>query len=218
MVDGVTAATTSGSTTKKSAATLASNFDQFLSLLTTQLKNQSPLDPLDTNQFTQQLVQFSGVEQQLKTNELIEALIANQQSSAVSTAAAFIGQKVTADSAAAPLKDGKAEWSLSFPRGASGATVEVKDVNGAVVYTEKRSFSAGSQSFTWNGITTSGAAAAAGAYQISIKANDSAGGNIDVKSQVVGVVDGVDLSNGETVLKIGGVSVPIGSVKAISKL
>jgi flagellar basal-body rod modification protein FlgD len=218
MVDSVSSSTASTSSVAKSRTTMASNFDQFLSLLTTQLKNQSPLDPLDTNQFTQQLVQFSGVEQQLKTNEMLELMINSQQSNSASTAATFIGQKITADSAASPLKDGKAEWSLEFPRGASNATVEVKDVNGAVVYSEKRSFSAGTQSFVWNGITSSGAAAAAGEYQIAIKANDSAGGNLDIKSRVVGVVDGVDLSNGETVLKIGGVSVPIANVRTISKI
>ena len=48
---------------------IADNFQTFLTLLTTQLQNQNPLDPLDTNQFTQQLVQFAGVEQQLKSNE-----------------------------------------------------------------------------------------------------------------------------------------------------
>jgi flagellar basal-body rod modification protein FlgD len=60
----------------KNRSTIANNFDQFLSILTTQLKNQSPLDPLDSNQFTQQLVQFSSVEQQLKTNDILAELSA----------------------------------------------------------------------------------------------------------------------------------------------
>src|ERR671920_1704384 len=68
-------------------ATLAKNFDTFLSLLTTQLKNQNPLEPLDTNQFTQQLVQFAGVEQQIKSNDTLNALLTSSRSSIVSTAA-----------------------------------------------------------------------------------------------------------------------------------
>src|SRR5919112_3505074 len=64
-------------------ATLAKNFDTFLSLLTTQLKNQNPLEPLDTNQFTQQLVQFAGVEQQIKSNETLNSLLTSSKSSIV---------------------------------------------------------------------------------------------------------------------------------------
>ena len=78
MVDSVSGTSaTSGSGLANSRKTIADNFDTFLQLLTTQLKNQNPLDPLDTNQFTAQLVQFSGVEQQLKTNEFLEALLLN---------------------------------------------------------------------------------------------------------------------------------------------
>ena len=59
-------------------ATLAQNFDTFLTLLTTQLKNQNPLEPLDTNQFTSQLVQFAQVEQQLKSNDQLATLVSLQ--------------------------------------------------------------------------------------------------------------------------------------------
>src|SRR6476469_2798368 len=78
-----------GSTT---GSTLAGNFQTFLTLLTTQLQNQNPLDPLDTNQFTQQLVQFAGVEQQLKSNEQLQALIAIEKSTKATQALQFVGQ------------------------------------------------------------------------------------------------------------------------------
>src|SRR5215212_11938506 len=77
-------------------ATLAKNFDTFLSILTTQLKNQNPLEPLDTNQFTQQLVQFSSVEQQLKTNEFLEALVQANANSINSNAVSYIGKTISA--------------------------------------------------------------------------------------------------------------------------
>src|SRR5947207_10446296 len=101
-----TAAASSGSATALGKARLAENFDTFLSLLTTQLKNQDPLSPLDSNQFTQQLVQMTGVEQQLLTNDLLKKLVGNT-GSGVSTAVSLIGKEVRAESADAGLKGGK---------------------------------------------------------------------------------------------------------------
>src|ERR1041384_4500918 len=84
------------STPAASKAVLAGNFDTFLQLLTTQLKNQNPLDPLDTNQFTQQLVQFAGVEQQLKTNDFLASLVQANANTTNSNAVNYIGKTVTA--------------------------------------------------------------------------------------------------------------------------
>src|SRR3990170_788928 len=88
-------------------ASIANNFDQFLTLLTTQLKNQSPLDPLDTNQFTAQLVQFAGVEQQLKTNETLTSLLSLNAAGTATSAVGFIGSTITADGATTRLEDDK---------------------------------------------------------------------------------------------------------------
>src|SRR5213083_902330 len=89
---GTTPSANSGVTmnTTTDTATLASNFSTFLTLLTTQLKNQNPLDPLDTNQFTQQLVQFAGVEQQLKTNDQLTSLVSLQQSAQATQALVYV--------------------------------------------------------------------------------------------------------------------------------
>src|SRR5919112_345140 len=121
MADSITsAAATPTATTAAAAAkktidrtTMAQNFDAFLLLLTTQLKNQSPLDPLDTNQFTGQLVQFASVEQQLKSNDTLNALLTSSRASTASTAASFVGMTVTADGASAQLANGKAEWMIN---------------------------------------------------------------------------------------------------------
>ncbi|UXN75119.1 hypothetical protein N8D56_09525 [Devosia sp. A8/3-2] len=98
-----------------SRATIAENFDTFLNILTTQLRNQNPLDPLDTNQFTAQLVQFTGVEQQLKTNQFSESLLQSTQSSSKTDAVSYIGKQVTAAGTTAQLKDGGATGP-SMPR------------------------------------------------------------------------------------------------------
>src|SRR5918997_767950 len=127
-------------------AMIAENFDAFLLLLTTQLKNQSPLDPMDTNQFTQQLVQFASVEQQLKSNDTLNALLTSARGSAVSTAASFVGMQVSADGNTARLANGKAEWMINPARNAQ-ANVIVLDSNGSVVATSNQWVTAGAQKF-----------------------------------------------------------------------
>src|SRR2546430_16214955 len=81
-------------TSAANKATPAGNFDTFLTLLTTQLQNQNPLDPLDTNQFTQQLVQFAGVEQQLKSNDQLKSLVELEKSAQSTQALVYVGNTV----------------------------------------------------------------------------------------------------------------------------
>src|SRR6266704_6818583 len=108
---------------------IAGNFNTFLTLLTTQLKNQNPLDPLDTNQFTQQLVQFAQVEQQLKGNEQLATLVSIEKSAQSTTALAFVGQNVAVDGQTATLKNSSATWSFQVPKPIS-ATVTIKNTTG----------------------------------------------------------------------------------------
>ena len=99
---------------------LADNFTTFLQLLTTQLKNQNPLDPLDTNQFTQQLVQFAQVEQQLKGNDQLASLVSLQQSAQSTQALGFVGHIVALDGQTSRLENGSAGWSFNSPKPATG--------------------------------------------------------------------------------------------------
>lgn len=197
------------------AASIANTFDQFLTLLTTQLKNQNPLDPLDTNQFTQELVQFASVEQQIKQNTTLTALLTSAQASTATNALGFVGKTITADGAATNLKNGSATWKLTVPRAASQAVITVKDTNGAEIYSETRSLNAGSQDFTWNGKTTGGATAPAGTYSISVVAKDISGAGVPVYSEISGIVDAVDLTSNPPVLWIGGIGVPVDMVKSV---
>src|SRR5881392_1379926 len=98
---------------------IADNFQTFLTLLTTQLQNQSPLDPLDTNQFTQQLVQFAGIEQQMKGNDALTSLVSMEKSAQATQALVFVGQKVDIDGSTAQFANGSATWNLNAPKGAS---------------------------------------------------------------------------------------------------
>src|SRR5882757_11096694 len=105
----------SGSLNSTTGSTLAGNFQTFLTLLTTQLQNQNPLDPLDTNQFTQQLVQFAGVEQQLKTNDQLTQLVSLQQTTQATQALDFVGKTAVVDGNTTALSSSSATWELNIP-------------------------------------------------------------------------------------------------------
>src|SRR5207248_6677369 len=108
-----TSTSSSSSTTGINSSTIAGNFQTFLTLLTTQLQNQNPLDPLDTNQFTQQLVQFAGVEQQLKTNDSLATLVSLQQTMQATQALQFVGKTAIVDGNVTAMSSSKATWELN---------------------------------------------------------------------------------------------------------
>src|ERR1041384_5260068 len=154
IVAGVTSATgtaptpasgvTFSSATDKT--TLAGNFNTFLTLLTTQLKNQNPLDPLDTNQFTQQLVQFASVEQQINMNAQLTSLVALQKANQVTSAMSFLGATATVDGSTTKLASGKASWSFAVEKPSTG-TITIKDATGQTAYSGTFPLSAGTQAF-----------------------------------------------------------------------
>src|SRR5579859_7305710 len=139
---------TLGSTTNQ---TIAGNFQTFLTLLTTQLQNQNPLDPLDTNQFTQQLVEFAGVEQQLKTNDSLSTLVSLQQTAEATQALQFVGKTAVVSGNTAALSNSKATWELNVPS-ASTVNITIANTAGQTVYSNSFAADAGNnQPFTWNG-------------------------------------------------------------------
>ncbi|HEV2552754.1 MAG TPA: flagellar hook capping FlgD N-terminal domain-containing protein [Bosea sp. (in: a-proteobacteria)] len=205
---------TTSSSTVSGGAAIAENFDQFLSLLTTQLKNQSPLDPLDTNQFTQQLVQFAGVEQQLRTNETLTSLLSLSAAGTATNAVGFVGTTITTDGATTRLEKDKAEWQINAPRGGL-ATITIKDSKGSVVQTLTKTLTAGDQTYSWDGTTSTAQKAADGEYTITVDAKDTTGAAMTATTKISGVVDGVDFTGSIPMLKIGAISVPLDKVKSV---
>lgn len=197
-------------------ARIADNFDQFLQLLTTQLKNQNPLDPLDTNQFTQQLVQFAGVEQQIKTNDNLSALLLVNKTQNVTNALGFVGTRVTVNGTKSVLKDGAASWQLKAPR-AGTANVVIKNAAGNEVFSGTMALTGADQTYSWNGRLTNGQVAPDGQYTIVVAAKDAAGQVMTVKSEVSGTVDSVDVSGQVPILKIGSLEVPMTEVLSIRR-
>jgi flagellar basal-body rod modification protein FlgD len=191
----------SASTTTTSTG-IADNFQTFLTLLTTQLQNQNPLDPLDTNQFTQQLVQFAGVEQQLKSNEQLKALIALEKSTQSTNALIYVGNTVAVDGSTQKF-DGIATWNLKAEKSATAA-VTITNSTGQTVYSGNFPLDGGNASFVWDGKGNDGTQWPAGAYKLTATAKDSAGKDVGIATEIQGIVDSVDLTASPPLLSIGG--------------
>ena len=160
--------------------------------MTTQLKNQNPLDPLDTNQFTQQLVQFASVEQQLQTNDTLASLLKSTQAANATSALGFVGTEITADGATSRLTEAGAQWRLTAPR-AGQAAVTITNSAGSVVATDSVALQAGAQTYNWNGRTSTGLQAPAGDYTITVTGRDATGQGLAISTEMRGIVDSVDL-------------------------
>lgn len=196
-----------------SRATIADNFDTFLSILTTQLKNQNPLDPMDTNAFTQQLVQFTGVEQQLKTNEFLETLMLAGQNTAKSDAVSYIGKEVTSSGRTGELTDANAVfWAYSANANAANATVTIKDAKGQTVYSETGPLKSGPGTFRWDGKGSDGTTKPNGVYTIDIKGKDDSGQDVKISTASIGIVTAVDFTGDVPVLTVGSRRVTITDV------
>src|SRR5215469_12889187 len=131
---GVNVTTTNSTSSNNGVPDFTSNFDTFLTMLTTQLKNQDPLSPVDTSQFTQQLVSFSEVEQQINTNKNLQQLLQLQTTDQAIAAAPLVGQTIQYNSATAPLANGQAAFEYTLPGQASSVNLLVKDAGGNVVF------------------------------------------------------------------------------------
>lgn len=193
------ASTGSGATT--SQATLSNNFDTFLTILTAQIQNQDPLEPMDSNQFTEQLVQFSGVEQQIRVNTQLETLIAATNSSAGASLSGYLGQEAEVDSAGGQFSGEPIKWRYELPSDAKSTTVTVTDAAGKVLYSKTGELTAGQHEFLWDGeLNTGGTAAEDQPYWISVVAEDANKKAITPVHSLVTTITGVDLTHGEPAL------------------
>lgn len=198
--------TTPATTTTDSASSLAKlsgDYTRFLKLLTTQLQNQDPLKPMDTKDFTQQLVQFAGVEQSIATNKNLENLVTLQQASQNAQATSYIGRTIESIGDTQPLKDGKATYGYAFDGTPTNVQLFISDKNGNVVFQTTGETGAGSHSFAWDGKDMNGLTAPDGDYKISVSAKDGAGANVKTSTSVNLLVDAVEMHTTGAVLLSG---------------
>jgi flagellar basal-body rod modification protein FlgD len=224
VVSGTTTLPASSSSSGSSAAAanalassqIAGNFQSFLTLLTTQLQNQNPLDPLDTNQFTQQLVEFAGVQQQLNTNDSLATLVSLQQTAQSTQALGFVGKTAVVNGSTAALTNSTATWELSIPTN-STVNITIASSNGQTVFSGSYAVTAGNnQPFVWNGQASDGTQLPDGNYTMTATAKDSSNNTVAVTTQVQGVVSSVDLTQSPPLLTIGGQTYTVSQIQSIA--
>lgn len=196
---------------------LADDFDEFMLMLTTQLQNQDPTEPMDTNQFTQQLVAFTGVEQSVQTNKNLEKLLSMTQNSQVNSAVGFIGKSVETDGVEAFLDKGQAEMSYVVPPGAAKVTLAVLDTTGKPLFTTDTPLSAGRQVYHWDGTNSfTGQKMKDGIYTFGVVARDAKGKTLETKTFATGKVTGISLGDEDLMLTLGGmIDVPLSKVISV---
>lgn len=187
----------------KSLSSLSDNYTMFLSLLTTQLQNQSPLDPMDADQFTSQLVQYSSVEQLIKMNANFEDMKTSMESSNLANLVNYVGTNVTVNASTKPITDGKIDWTINAAKSGT-ATITIKDAAGKTILTRTEALQAGDNAFSWNGKGDDGKTYTDGSYTIGVSAKTAAGSNIKTTTDITGKVDSLEWSDGIPYLSIGG--------------
>lgn len=215
--------TRSSSTTANAASTtdrlkFADNLEMFLTMLTTQLKNQDPLSPMDSNEFTSQLVQFANVEQQINANSNLERLIALQQGNRLSTAVGYIGKQVKVETSALPLQDGKADYSYILPQNAVEVNIMITDMNERIIKTEVlHNLAAGEYQRNWDGKDAGGNMMGDGTYRLTITGTAANGSTFTSATATIGRVTGVSNVDDEPTLIINDLEVSPDKIVSINE-
>lgn len=220
MVSDVTigSALNSQANTQASTAQLAEDFSQFLTLLTTQLQNQDPLSPMDTTEFTNQLVAFTGVEQQINTNQKLDDLVALQLGNVMGSALGYVGLDASYVSSEF-FSDGENPVTINYALDGQAVDVSliIENEAGEQVFQTSGATSAGNQEFIWDGLDNFGNPVEPGTYRIRIDALDIDDNAVGSSTVVEGRVRGVETQNGVVFLLIGERAVTLGNVLNVSE-
>ncbi|MEO0850198.1 MAG: flagellar hook assembly protein FlgD, partial [Pseudomonadota bacterium] len=177
-------------------------------LLTTQLQNQDPLEPLDTEQFTQQLVQFAGVEQSIQTNANLETLIELQSAVQRDEALGLVGRVVAVEGGETVLSPARNDRTTRFdytvPANTRSVRLEIIDSQGEVISTLDAEQRAGRHAVVWPGTTSNGNTAADGTYRLRARAESAEGTQTELSVRTRSRINAVDLSSGAAQLAVAG--------------
>ncbi|MDQ0252099.1 flagellar basal-body rod modification protein FlgD [Sphingomonas kyeonggiensis] len=197
---------TTTNTANPNSTGLNADFTMFLKLLTTQMQNQDPLSPMDTSQYTQQLVQYSQVEQSMAQTSTLKDILSTLGTQNLTQASSLIGRAVEVDTPVSGLSDTQAaQWSWTTPRTATSVVATITDSSGKVVDTRTVEVKGDQGTLAWDGLTSDGKEMPAGKYSLSIKALDASGTEItNTTVHSIGVVNDVQLANGSVLVTVNG--------------
>jgi len=212
-----TAANTPISTsTATSSTALFGDFNTFLTLLTTQLQNQDPSSPLDTNEMTQQLVQFASVEQQISMNQNLTSLVSLQQAAQLTAAAPLMGQTVEVTGDQLPLQDGSATVRLPAAGSATTARVQIQDAaSGKTLYEADVPLGGQTQDWNWDGTKTDGTQLPDGGYKLNVSGIGATGAAVPLTATILATATGAQRSGTDLLLSLGAVTVGFDQVRAV---
>lgn len=194
---------------------LSDTFDNFLLLLTKQLQYQDPMSPMDTNEFTNQLVQYTEVEQSIRMNEKLEELLALQSANQAMSAMSFLGTTVAAQTNSIVLAGGQATFEYEMDTPTVATNIVILDSSGKPVRTVKGETVAGSHGFTWDGTDNDGNALEDGIYTLQIQGRDHDDRPVVFTTRAVGKVTGVEVRQGVVILSLGELRVALDQVHAV---
>lgn len=217
VTDNINSITGNGNTAS-ARRDLSQNYQDFLKLLTTQLKNQDPTDPTDTNALTQQIATLSQVEQQINTNDNLKTLINLYTATQYNSVISYIGKQIEAPGDVGALYKGQAPFAYYLEREAADVQITIKDAAGNVVRNATGNTATGRNLFIWDGLNNDGDAMPDGTYTIEVSAKDGSDNDITSKTYVTGVVTSVDSSDGTVYVSIHDIAVPLPNVTSIRQV
>ncbi len=194
---------------------LEDELSSFMTLLTTQLQHQDPLSPMDSTEFTSQLVAFASVEQQIHQNSNLERMIDMQETSLLSGIVQYVDKKIEVPGNQLPLEEGLAEFSYTLDRKAESVTISILDLSGRSVYTAQGEGDSGVHRVDWDGTDMDGIQLPNGEYNVIVSALDFHGDPIETPQTVIGTVTAVTLEEGEGAVFMGSIMKTLEDIIAV---
>jgi flagellar basal-body rod modification protein FlgD len=203
MSASIAAASANAATSTAQSSKFGGDFNTFLTLLTTQIKNQSPTDPLDTNQMTSQLVQFASVEQQIAMNQNLQRLLSLEQASQLTASAPLIGQNVEVEAEQISLQSGVGTLKLPAAGASQFATVTIRGSGDRIIRQETVQLGNAPRTWSWNGKGPDGVSIPDGAYKVSVTGVGAGGKTEALPFTTIGRVTGAERAGGDLNLQLG---------------
>lgn len=209
------AALNGASSTSKNKSAAVDSQSRFLTLLTAQLKNQDPLNPMDNAQMTSQLAQISTVDGIERLNTTLQSLLADSSNTQALQAASMVGHGVLVPGSSLALQEGNAYAGIDLTSDADSVKIEILDSNGLPIRTlDLGNVKSGSHTFTWDGNTDGGVAAADGSYSFSVKALQGSN-KVDSTALSLGLVSSITRSSSGIGINVGQQTFALADIRQI---